>query len=196
MRIRVLIGLALAIASSVASAAYMLTRSGSDGIDTAEVAVEATEPLLQSEIDDWRVTRVVLVRQASNLLAVTREIPPSGLGRGGFPGPVWVVIGSARLRCDTTSHRMRLMYIFEASSGRPLIVGGAGCHPFGPHPLTADGSKGCLKPGRACADADRYDLGGQRYRLPSGTHGAPTSTTTRRGSGMPITRLGMATTSQ
>jgi hypothetical protein len=76
------------------------------------------------EQDDWCVTQVTLVREGDDLPAVAPEFPPSGLTRDGFPGPVWVVVLSADLECDSTHERVRFQYIFEASSGATLIEGG------------------------------------------------------------------------
>jgi hypothetical protein len=86
------------------------------------------------EYDHWSLTRVTLVLEADDLPAVVPEIPPSGLTREGFPGPVWVVMLSADLQCDSLHERTTVQYIFEASSGAPLIQGGGRCPPYGKTP--------------------------------------------------------------
>jgi hypothetical protein len=81
------------------------------------------------EYDHWGVSRVTLVREADALPAVAPDLPPSGLTRDGFPGPVWVVVLSAELRCDSVHESVQRRYIFEASSGAPLVWGGGVCPP-------------------------------------------------------------------
>jgi hypothetical protein len=83
----------------------------------------------EPEYDHWRLTRVTLVRKADDLPAVVPDLPPSGLTRDGFPGPVWVVALSANLQCDSERHRVEFRHIFEASSARTLVWGGGTCAP-------------------------------------------------------------------
>ena len=83
------------------------------------------------DYDHWSLTRVTLVREADDLPAVVPDIPPSGLTRDGFPGPVWVVVLSAELRCDSVRHQTQFRFIFEAASGRDLAWGGGRCAPGG-----------------------------------------------------------------
>jgi hypothetical protein len=72
---------------------------------------------------------VILVREASALRAVAPQFPPNGLTPRGFPGPVWVVAVSVTVRCGSTPATRILRYIFDASSGEPLIVSGTRCGP-------------------------------------------------------------------
>jgi len=108
-------------------------RSSSGELTTPEAAVAATTSRLPPEVDSWNLTdltRVTLVREASELSAVIPDIPASGLTRNGFPGPVWVVIWSGDLRCDSTRHNGRWRFILEASSGARLVEGGSVCPLF------------------------------------------------------------------
>jgi hypothetical protein len=115
----------------VTLAAYLGTRGGGDTfngqIRTEAGAVGATKPLLPTEVEAWRVTRVTLVREASGLAAVAPEFPASGLTSSGFPGPVWFVAVAVTVRCDSASTTHTLRYLFDASSGKPLIVSGVRC---------------------------------------------------------------------
>jgi hypothetical protein len=70
-------------------------------------------------------TRVVLVKEAGDLPAVAPDLPPEGLTRKGFPGPVWVVVVWAR--CDRAPRSQKLEYIFEASTGAEIIRSGLSC---------------------------------------------------------------------
>lgn len=69
-----------------------LARDGAAGIDTNVEAVAATRPLLPRDTS-WRVSRVALVREPHPFETVA-GFPSGGLGRRGFPGPVWVVLVS------------------------------------------------------------------------------------------------------
>lgn len=82
----------LAIAGAVFCGEY-LAQDGSVGIRTNVAAVAATRPLLAGVADHWRVSRVALVR-GSHLFETIAGVPSGGLGRRGFPGPVWVVLVS------------------------------------------------------------------------------------------------------
>jgi hypothetical protein len=124
--------LLIAAALLVGFAAYVGTKNGptfAGKIGTSEQAVRATEPFLPQQAEDWRVWRVTLVREASGLRSVAPQFPASGLTPAGFPGPVWVVVILAQERCEAGAppESATLRYIFNASSGKPIIVSGGRC---------------------------------------------------------------------
>jgi uncharacterized membrane protein YgcG len=130
-----LIALTAAITASGTAAAYIGARAERSSLGELATGAEALEAAMRKlprdrEYARWGLTRVTLVREADDLPAVVGDIPPSGLTREGFPGPVWVVVLSADLHCDTLHQRVTWRYIFEASSGRPLIEGGGVCPRF------------------------------------------------------------------
>lgn len=131
-----LVGLAVASTASVALAGDAGARYESGGIANAEEAIAAVKPFLPvNDADAWRITRVTHAERASEFEAVSPQTPSSGLTRDGFPGPVWVVTVSASLLCDLTTPKprrvrpTRLVYVFEASNGEPLIRSGIVCGP-------------------------------------------------------------------
>ena len=115
----------IAITASVALAGDAGARYESGRIATAEAAIAAVKPWLPSDADELQVTRVVRVKEAGDLPAVAPDLPPEGLARKGFPGPVWVVVVWAR--CDWAPRSQKLEYIFEASTGADIIRSGLSC---------------------------------------------------------------------
>jgi len=94
-------------------------------IATTQAAIAAVKPWLPHDADQLQLTRVVLVKEAADLPAVAPELPPGGLSRKGFPGPVWVVVVRARYDCARGSQK--LVYVYEAATGAELIRSGFRC---------------------------------------------------------------------
>jgi hypothetical protein len=115
----------VAITASVALAGDAGARYESGRIATAEAAIAAVKPWLPSDAEELQVTRVALVKEAGDLPAVAPDLPPEGLTRKGFPGPVWVVVVWAR--CDWAPRSHQLEYIVEASTGADIIRSGLSC---------------------------------------------------------------------
>jgi hypothetical protein len=114
----------------VAFAAYVGTWDGPrfDGkLANASDAIEATKAELPERTTNWRATTVTLVQEARDISVAGHTFPAGGLTPDGFPGPVWVVVVTAKSACDGTSKIVRLPYIFEARSGRPVIVSATRC---------------------------------------------------------------------
>lgn len=128
------IGLVLAITASVALAGDTGARYESGRIANAEAALAAAKPWLPSDADELQVARVVLVEEAGDLPAVAPDLPPEGLTREGFPGPVWVVVVWAR--CDWAPRSQKLEYILEASTGADIVRSGLSCDLPQPFPTT------------------------------------------------------------
>lgn len=119
----------LAIAGAVFCGEY-LAQDGSVGIRTNVAAVAATRPLLAGVADHWRVSRVALVR-GSHLFETIAGVPSGGLGRRGFPGPVWVVLVSVKDPCGRGGRNTTLTYVFEAENGNELVSSGIRCNAAG-----------------------------------------------------------------
>ena len=123
------------IVSAVFCGEY-LVGDGSAGIDTKVEAVAATRPLLPAVASHWRVSRVALVREP-HLFETVAGFPSGGLGRRGFPGPVWVVLVSVEDPCGRGGRDKTLTYVFEAASGNELVSSWIRCNAY--HPNVARG---------------------------------------------------------